>query len=113
MSSSRNIVLHRKSGFHPTGKPMGFTPQIITELVNRYKSFLRLICLSTMWIPSVTHSLGLKLFSGYLMIEYLLFSFSVESLSSLDGNLSFLVIKWIVIIRISSHNLIKYDFLDI
>lgn len=32
MSSSRNIVLHRKSGFHPTGKPVGFTPQSITIL---------------------------------------------------------------------------------
>ena len=31
MSSSRNIVLHRKSSFHSTRKRVGFTPQFITK----------------------------------------------------------------------------------
>ena len=34
MSSSRNIVLHRKSSFHPTRKRVGFTPQFITTTYN-------------------------------------------------------------------------------
>ena len=33
MSSSRNIVLHRKSSFHPTRKRVGFTPQFITHIL--------------------------------------------------------------------------------
>ena len=39
MSSSRNIVLHRKSGFHPTRKRVGFTPQFITykKIVSIYQ----------------------------------------------------------------------------
>ena len=35
MSSSRNIVLHRKSGFHSTRKRVGFTPQFITTVIQR------------------------------------------------------------------------------
>ena len=42
MSSSRNIVLHRKSSFHPTRKRVGFTPQFITSRQSK-KYFISLV----------------------------------------------------------------------